>query len=151
MSEDDRRINKHALEVVGEILSDYEVFRSSHLYPDTGNPERLRIELDESRFKSAQEVFLEVRWYTDGDYNFHYQENRGGEKYRCRWDKHPEYRERALPREVDPGESFRHFHRPPDATYEPRVRGWRDDHVRDLIDHIRVWIDDRMEELWEDR
>ena len=131
---DDRRkrINEEALRLINRILSRHEIFRPGFLKPSSENPRELRVELDESRFEGAEEVYIDVQWYTDGDYNFH-----------------PEYAEERLPEGIQPDESFRHFHPPPDANYEPSVGHWKDDHVRDVIDHIRVWIDDRIRELWD--
>jgi len=146
----DKSTNSEALRLIAEVLSRHRVFGPGHLKPSPENPRELRVGLDESRFRGADEVYIEVQWYTDGDYNFHYQEIRSEKEYRCRWDKHAEYSAERLPEGVEVGESFRYFHPPPDASYKPRVRDWKDDHVRDLICHIRLWIQDRIEELWDE-
>jgi hypothetical protein len=54
---------------------------------------------------------VEVRWYTNGDYSFHYVETHAdGGRWQCRWDRHP-----------NPHASRTHFHPPPDAHSEDAV------------------------------
>lgn len=49
---------------------------------------------------------LTIRWFTTGDFSFHYVETRTtGSGWECRWDRHP-----------NPHNTRVHFHRPPDAA-----------------------------------
>ncbi|WP_435176534.1 hypothetical protein [Halorussus sp. AFM4] len=66
----------------------------------------------------------------------YYVEDRGGEQYRCRWDRHPKT---DAPRT--------HFHPPPDAgAAEDSPLGT---HHLDVLFAILDWVSERVEHLHE--
>lgn len=57
---------------------------------------------------AVNEAYYDIRWYTSGDFEIHYQENwTEGRDWRRRWDKHPRDGKRT------------HYHSPPDAGHPP--------------------------------
>ncbi|TQQ80766.1 hypothetical protein [Halonotius roseus] len=57
--------------------------------------------------------FLDIRWYTNGDFRIHYQEDWPDRTWSQRWDRHPnEHNDRD------------HFHPPPDAATPGENRTW---------------------------
>jgi len=56
----------------------------------------------------VEEAYYDIRWYTSGDFEIHYQENwTDNRQWKRRWDKHPRDGKRT------------HYHPPPDAGYPP--------------------------------
>lgn len=80
---------------------------------------------------------LEIRWYRNDDFNIQYQEQRNGETWTCRWDRHP-----------NPHNSRDHFHPPPTARQTAEDAQWPTDH-RDMCQLTLEYIEERIETLWE--
>lgn len=60
--------------------------------------------LDTSYFPPAVEsAYYDIRWYTSGDFEIHYQEHWTDDTWQRRWDRHPRNGSRT------------HYHPPPDA------------------------------------
>ena len=54
------------------------------------------------------DAYYDIRWYTSGDFEIHYQENwTDGREWKRRWDRHPRNGKRT------------HHHPPPDADSPP--------------------------------
>lgn len=101
----------------------------------------LILRLDEDRYPSVVlSVSLEIQWYENDEYNFHYCEQHDDETvWQCRWDRHP-----------NPHASYAHFHRPPNADGRDVV----DDpvestHPVDILTRTLANIDERIASLWE--
>ena len=45
---------------------------------------------------------VDVRWFATGDFSIHYVEDRGDDRWECRWDRHPNAHDARV-----------HFHEPP--------------------------------------
>lgn len=74
----------------------------------TDNPiSQIVVTLDADRYPSQiATVRLEIQWYKNDDYNFHYIETENDDTvWQCRWDRHP-----------NPHTSRTHFHPPPAAN-----------------------------------
>lgn len=75
--------------------------------PKRGKP-TLTASLDTSYFPPAvEEAYYDIRWYTSGDFEIHYQENWPDDTWQRRWDCHPRNGSRT------------HYHPPPDAGHPP--------------------------------
>jgi hypothetical protein len=98
----------------------------------------LRVELSGDYYPTEASARLEIRWYRNDDFNFHYQEQRRDSVWKCRWDRHP-----------NAHNSRDHFHPPPAAS---RVNAenaqWPDDH-REMSRLVLDRIEARIETLWE--
>jgi hypothetical protein len=81
---------------------------------------------------------LTVRWYTNGDFSVHYREERPGDGWECRWDRHP-----------NPHNDREHFHPPPDARTPGEDESWPGDH-REVLRLVLDAIEERVETLWGD-
>ena len=81
--------------------------------------------------------FLDIRWYTNGDFRIHYQEDWPEGTWRQRWDRHPnDHNERD------------HFHPPPDAATPGEDQTWPAAFqavLRLVVDGVRT----RTDSLWE--
>ena len=81
--------------------------------------------------------FLDIRWYTNGDFRIHYQEDWRDRTWCQRWDRHPN------------GHNDRdHFHPPPDADTPGEDRTWPTKFeavLKLVVDGVRT----RTESLWQ--
>lgn len=143
-------IDRSALETIAEIARGHELVASADVndvLPTADSHAQVVVSLDAHRYPSTvSAALLEVQWYENDDYNFHYRERRpDGDAapesvWQCRWDRHPNPHD--APRE--------HFHPPPEADSDP---------VEDPIDTTDVsphyllsrtlaWIRERIENCW---
>jgi len=129
-------IDRSVLERIHSRLASIRLVESSGLTTD-GNP-HLRIVLSGDYYPSDVTARLEIRWYRNDDFNVQYQEQRQGETWACRWDRHP-----------NPHNSRDHFHPPPSANQaDAQDEQWPKDH-RDVCQLTLDYIEDRIEMLWE--
>ncbi|MFC7043455.1 hypothetical protein [Halonotius sp. GCM10025705] len=81
--------------------------------------------------------FLDIRWYTNGDFRIHYQEDWPDRMWCQRWDCHPnDHNDRD------------HFHPPPDAATLGEDRTWPSEFqavLKLVVDDVRS----RTESLWQ--
>ena len=81
--------------------------------------------------------FLDIRWYTNGDFRIHYQEEWPDRTWCQRWDRHPN------------GHNDRdHFHPPPDADTPGEDRTWPTKFeavLKLVVDGVRT----RTDSLWQ--
>lgn len=83
--------------------------------------------------KHVADAYLDVRWYTSGDFEIHYQENwTDGQEWKRRWDRHPREGSRD------------HYHPPPDAGRPPEAASYPETYhemmrmvERETIEHLR--------------
>ena len=100
----------------------------------------LRVGLSEEYYPHDESARLEIRWYRNDDFNFHYQEERQDGVWKCRWDRHPSAHN-----------SRDHFHLPPDASRtDAEDARWPTDH-RDVCRLVLDRVEERIETLWEQR
>ena len=100
----------------------------------------LRVELSADYYPDEASARFEVRWYRNNDFNFHYQEERNGDMWLCRWDRHP-----------NAHNSRDHFHPPPEASrIDAENAHWPADH-RDVSRLVLDRIEERIETLWDRR
>ena len=76
------------------------------LAPKRGKP-TLTAALDTDYLPTVEEVYYDIRWYTSGDFEIHYQEDWIDDTWQRRWDRHPRDGART------------HHHPPPDAGHPP--------------------------------
>lgn len=82
---------------------------------------------------AVEEAYYDIRWYTSGDFEIHYQENWTDEReWKRRWDRHPRSGKRT------------HYHPPPDAGDPPNPATLPDQYYEVLsyadtetLDHIK--------------
>lgn len=100
----------------------------------------LRVELSGDYYPDDAAARLEVRWYRNDDFGFHYHEERRDGTWTCRWDRHP-----------NPHNSRDHFHPPPHACRtDAEDAQWPDDH-RGVCRLVLDRVEERIEALWEQR
>lgn len=95
----------------GAILEDFRDRARTHELVESvrtdrtgGTPSMLVVDFDTDRYPShVTEASLEIQWYRNDDYNFHYVETHTPDGvWQCRWDRHP-----------NPHTNRAHFHPPP--------------------------------------
>lgn len=73
---------------------------------------------------AVSETYYDIRWYTSGDFEIHYQENwTDGREWKRRWDRHPREGKRT------------HYHPPPDAGDPPKPVTLPN-HYYDMLRHV---------------
>ena len=83
--------------------------------------------------QDVEDAYYDIRWYTSGDFEIHYQENwHDGREWKRRWDSHPRDGKRT------------HYHPPPDAGHPPEPARLPTNYYdvlgtieSETIDHIR--------------
>jgi len=106
--------------------------------PRTHEPRLLGVVLDAGQYpESTASVRVDVRWFTTGDFSFHYIETqRDGSQWECRWDRHPNAHNSRL-----------HFHQPPDAMTSTDL-SLSSLHPLSVSATVLAAIEGRVEELW---
>jgi hypothetical protein len=99
------------------------------------------VALDDDRYPDwIQDARIEIRWYTNGDYNFHYIETHTSDEiWQCRWDKH-----------VNPHTTRTHFHPPPKASAADASPDQPSDyHPNDLFTRTVANVRQRIAVVWD--
>lgn len=106
--------------------------------PDSYEPRYLTALLELDRYPDAiAAARLDVRWFTTGDFSFHYIEaHDDGGRWECRWDRHPNTHDARL-----------HFHQPPTAT-ETTALDLPSLHPLEVYSTVLTAIEQRLEGLW---
>lgn len=104
-----------------------------------GATSTLILVLDVTQFpEMVRDARLEIRWYENGEYNFHYYEDHGTDDWQCRWDRHP-----------NPHAAYAHFHRPPRADASDAVDDvTAPDHPQEMFSRTLANVRDRVRDLW---
>lgn len=108
--------------------------------PDAETPYELVIHLDTDQYpESTRSVRLDVRWFTTGDFSFHYDEtDADSDRWECRWDRHP-----------NPHAKRVHFHGLPAAADVENLE-LPSIHPLDVSSTVVAAIQDRLKTLWYD-
>jgi len=131
-------IDRSVLERMQSRFAGSRMFQSSAIVEETKL--YLRAELSREYYPDDTSARLEFRWYRNDDFSVHYQENRNGDAWLCRWDRHP-----------NAHNSRNHFHPPPDASRtDAENTHWPSDH-RDVSRLVLDRIEERIEALWNRR
>lgn len=132
------RIDHPILEDIRDRLQTASQFRSVTIRVRDGQT-RLEAVLDpSSNPPSLARRFLDIRWYTNGDFRIHYQEDWDDGTWQQRWDRHPNaHNDRD------------HFHPPPGAGTPGEDRSWPTDY-RDVMAEVVAAVGERETELWAD-
>lgn len=113
--------------------------RRTSLFPTT-KLESLVVTLDVEYYpQQIDDVSLEIRAYTNGDFHVSYHETRAGARHGCRWDRHDQ-----------PHNARDHYHPFPDAGTAAAVdRNYATDLTRVIKETVLPWVDERVGTLWE--
>lgn len=135
-----RTLNEEHLRSLSTSLSSLSSVEGTSLFP-SGKPSSLVIELRDDHFPpDVDDVSLEIRLFTNGDFNITYAETYLGERRQCRWDRHDQ-----------PHSTRDHFHLLPDAsTDDVEDRSYPESITDVLRDTILPWVDNRIGMLWDE-
>ncbi|WP_123620044.1 hypothetical protein [Halorubrum sp. CSM-61] len=137
-SDASRVVDEATLRYVGRLFGRQDEVEGTSLFPAT-KPESLVVRLDTARYPDdVDEIALEIRAYTNGEFHVSYLEEFAGDRRRCRWDRHDQ-----------PHNARDHFHPLPDAGTAAAVdRTYSADLTRVLEETVLPWIDERLGALW---
>lgn len=107
--------------------------------PDVYEPRLLCARLEtECCPASIDAARLDVRWFTSGDFSIHYIETTAGDRWECRWVRHP-----------NDHNTRTHFHEPPDGDSVTDL-SLPSRHPLDVYTTVQAAIERRLETHWED-
>lgn len=105
--------------------------------PESYEPRLLRALLDAGRYPDqVTAARVDIRWFTTGDFSFHYLEDRDDSHWECRWDRHPNAHNARV-----------HFHNPPTGV-EVSDLDLSSFHPLDVYSTVFEAIEQRIESLW---
>ena len=134
-------IDDSILELLAERARTHPLAKTVHTEYTSGILSLVVVELDRDQYPDRiQGARIEIRWYTNGDYNFHYIETHtSDEVWQCRWDKH-----------VNPHTTRTHFHPPPSANSADAIPDQLSDcHPNDLFTRTMANIRQRIADVWD--
>lgn len=133
-------IDTAVLETVRDRLRTHSLVDTVRIEPTDGPLSLIVASIDSDRYpKQVVDVRIEIQWYTNNDYNFHYIEtHRSDAVWQCRWDRHP-----------NPHTARTHFHPPPEASSKKVV----DDNPENrqptaMVTRTLANISDRIDHHW---
>ncbi|TKX72865.1 hypothetical protein [Halorubrum sp. GN11GM_10-3_MGM] len=135
----DRTVDEATLQYLAQAFGRRPEVRRTSLFP-TNKPESLVVTLDTDYYpERIDDVSLELRAYTNGDFHVSYREIRAGDRRRCRWGRHDQ-----------PHNARDHYHPLPDAETAAAVnRSFVTDLTRVIEETVLPWVDERVGTLWE--
>jgi hypothetical protein len=105
--------------------------------PDPYEPRLLRAVLDSEQYPdSVTAARVDIRWFTTDDFSIHYLESRAGDRWECRWDRHPNTHNTRL-----------HFHEPPTGNDITDLE-FSSLHPLDVYSTVFDTVERRIESLW---
>ncbi|WP_049929093.1 hypothetical protein [Halopiger goleimassiliensis] len=105
--------------------------------PSGDDPRALEATLDSRRYPpTVESARLDVRWFTTGDFTFHYVETAEHERWECHWDRHPNAHDARF-----------HFHEPPTAETVTDLE-LPSLHPIDVVSTVLAAIETRIEDSW---
>ena len=133
--------DRQTLRLLERHLSAESLVDETAFEPDTYEPRLLRAVLDAGQYpESTASVRVDVRWFTTGDFSFHYiEEQSDGSRWECRWDRHPNAHNSRL-----------HFHQPPDATAVTDL-SLASIHPLSVYATVLDAVEQRLEGLWSEQ
>ena len=134
-----RSVDEATLRYLARALGRRSEVRRTSLFPTT-KLESLVVTLDVEYYpEQFDDVSLEIRAYTNGDFHVSYHETRAGDRRGCRWDRHDQ-----------PHNARDHYHPLPDAGTAAAVdRSYATELTRVFEETVLPWVDDRVGVLWE--
>lgn len=135
-----RTLNEEYLRSLSASLVSLSSVEGASLFP-SGKPSSLVIELRNDHFPpDVGAVSLELRVFTNGDFNVTYAETYLGERRQCRWDRHDQ-----------PHSTRDHFHPLPDASTDDVEDRSYPGSISDVLrEAVFPWVDDRIGTLWDE-
>jgi len=130
--------DRQTLRLLERHLSSESLVDETAFEPDSYEPRLLRVVLDAEQYpESTANVRVDVRWFTTGDFSFHYVETAtDGSQWECRWDRHPNSHNSRL-----------HFHQPPDAVAVADL-SLASLHPLSVYATVLSAVEQRLERLW---
>jgi len=130
--------DRQTLRLLERHLSSDSLITETMFDPDSYEPRLLRGLLDAGRYPESVNVArLDIRWFTTGDFSVHYvEDHEDGERWECRWDRHPNTHNTRL-----------HFHKPPTATKITDLE-LPSLHPLEVYSTVLTAIEQRVETLW---
>lgn len=132
--------DRRTLQLLERHLSGHSFVSATEYDPDSYEPRLLRVRLDGEQYPNAVVAArLDIRWFTTGDFSFHYVEiHRDETEWECRWDRHPNDHNTRL-----------HFHRPPNGDDVDDL-SLSSTHPMEVYATVLAAIERRVAGLWDE-
>ena len=139
-SDPTRTVDEALLRYLGRVLGRQQEVSGTTLFP-ANKQETLLVSLNSAYYPElVDEVWLELRVYTNGEFHVSYLEDYGGDLRRCRWDRHGQDHN-----------TRDHFHPlPVAATTDAEDREFPPEVTALLETVVLPWVDSRLGEIWEE-
>lgn len=125
-----------ALETIGRRAHAHWLVDEWRFRPDGISPRVLELGLDSRQYtESVEHVRVDVRWFEDSAYSFHYVEERDEGVWECRFDQH-----------AKPDAPAVHYHPPPTAG-DAEPSPLKADHHLGVCFEVLAFIEDRTASL----
>lgn len=135
-TEDEAPIDHAVLEGIRDRLQTSDEFSAVTI--ETIPRTRLLATYDQAYYPAAVErVHLEIRWFTNDDFDIHYHEEHVDDQWDCRWDRHP-----------NTHNSREHYHPPPHGQLPAQNASFPDEHW-DMLGLVTQKTRERITELWD--
>ena len=124
------------LETLGRRATTHPLVTDWRFRLDPISPHVLELTLDVGQYPAAVEASrLDMRWFTDETYSFHYREETADGAWECRFDHHPK-----------PNLPDTHYHPPPNAG-PAETSPLTEEQPLDCLFWVCDWIDERVATL----
>lgn len=133
----DGDINEERMRLIGRRLAGLSMVSQVDPFP-RDKPDRVVCWFGSSYYPDhVDSARLEFRLQLDGRFNFQYIESWSGNRWACRWDRHP-----------NPHNSKDHFHIPPRVRERNAVDAQYPDDLDKVIQIVLETIEERTNQLW---
>lgn len=131
--------DRQTLRLLERHLANETLVDNTSFAPNPHEPRLLHAHFDTAHYPdSTTAARLDVRWFTTGDFSFHYVEtNADDPQWECRWDRHPNTHNTRV-----------HFHHPPDGN-EVTNLSLSSHHPLDVYSTVLDAIEQRLNAQWE--
>lgn len=130
-------LNEERMRLLGGRLADLSMVESVRYFPSE-KPDRIVTSIGTSYYPDVVDgATLELRLRLNGDFNFQYREEWAGERWSCRWDRHP-----------NAHNTRDHFHVPPRPHEGTAIDAVYPTDPNDVLGRILRTIDERINDLW---
>ncbi|MEE6210350.1 hypothetical protein U3A55_09295 [Salarchaeum sp. III] len=130
-------LNEERLRILRRYLADLSLAATVQYFPP-GKEDRVVASIEDSYYPDVIETArLEVRLRVNGDFNVQYIEEWAGERWSCRWDRHP-----------NTHNTREHFHSPPEPREDTAVTAAYPTDIGDVLRLVFGTIESRINDLW---
>lgn len=130
-------LNEERLRILGSRLAGLSLVDTVRYFPPEKEDRIVTTILSSSYPNVVDAASLELRLQLNGEFNILYLEDWAGERWACRWDRHP-----------NTHNSRDHFHIPPRPHEEHAIDAAYPNDLNDVIRLVLKTVENRINDLW---